>query len=109
MGAMKAMFLKISVKTRVIFLISFSLFVFGLVDVSVVFAATPTSSSAVGDTVTDPDTGDDVVVTGVLKRDDDTVFAVVTDSGLFIFTATEVGDTLPARRLSENRKSEYLS
>jgi len=77
------------------FLTICSMFVCMFLAVSVSFAAPPTSSTAVGDTVTDPDSGVDVVVTGVITRDDDSVVAVTTDSGLFIFTSTNVGDTLP--------------
>jgi len=83
-------------KHKEVFLVIFGLFVSLVLTVTVTFAEPPTSTTAVGDTVTDPDSSSDVVVTGVLTRDDDSVFAVTTDSGLFIYTTTTAGDTLPA-------------
>ncbi|SEA61578.1 hypothetical protein SAMN05660420_02623 [Desulfuromusa kysingii] len=58
------------------------------------WADPPTPDSQVGDTVTDPDTGEDVIVTGLLQ-DAYSTYGVTTDTERRIYTTIEVDDIFP--------------
>ena len=68
-----------------------------LLVVSPAWAEQPTPDTQIGETVTDPVSGEDATVTD-LVQDEETgkTIAVITDAGRLIYTTTAVGDVFPA-------------
>jgi len=83
------------VEHKVVFLTIFSILFLCLIWAPVSFADPPTSSTVVGDVVTDPETGANVTVTGRITDSDDKAYAVTTDTDRLIYTTTTVGDIFP--------------